>query len=276
MEHLVGKYYMDDETLMGVDSFPELPDIRNLFYEVIRVVNSKPLFLKEHYLRIQNSAVHAEGGFSLDFTGCLWAISKLIHMNRFNQGNIKVLYWHKNLNDHYFYYFIPHVYPSPTEYENGVVVGILEAERKNPQIKVMQPQVRECANRLIMENDWYEVLLINHMGEITEGSRSNVFFVQNNQIVTPPTGDVLSGITRQKVLQSIKELGYLCIEEVVKLKDLPNFEAAFLTGTSPKVLPIKQIGDQQFSTQSPRIKAIYDAYEEKIQQDLQTVQTVVL
>ena len=276
MERLTGKYFMDGETMLGVDAFHQFPEGFNLFYEVIRVLDGKPLFIREHYLRFQESVVRAEGGFSLDFVGFRWAIMKLIQMNQKTIGNIKIVYWHQDPEDHYLYYFIPHAYPNQQDYDQGVRVGVLEAERKNPQIKMIQPLIREQANQLLQENPWYEVLLVNHFGEITEGSRSNVFFIQNNQIVTPPINDVLPGITRQKVIKCISELGYSCREQAVKLRDLASFEAAFLTGTSPKVLPIAQIGNHQFKTLSPIFKAIAGRYEEKIQQDLQNIQTVVL
>lgn len=269
MERIVGKYYMDDETMLGVDCFPELPQDVNLFYEVIRVIENKPLFLREHYQRFQQSTVHSEGGFGLDYTGFRWAILKLIQKNEMAIGNVKIVHWHKDLKDFYLYYFIPYAYPKPSDYVTGVHVGLLNAERKNPQLKTVQPSVRDTANQLLKEQPWYEVLLVNHFGEITEGSRSNVFFIRKNEIYTPPTSDVLSGITRQKVLQCISELGYSCREQAIKQDDLNNFDAAFITGTSPKVLPIAQIEGIHFQTQIPMLKSILQAYETKIQEDLQ-------
>lgn len=269
MEQVTGEYYMDGETFLETNGFPELPQKVNLFYEVIRVLDGKPLFAREHYHRFQQSVVQSEGGFSIDYIGFYWALSELIRKNQKQVGNIKIVYWHVDLTDHYLYYFIPHSYPNSIDYDAGVLVGLLEAERKNPQVKMVQLKVRERANKMLKNHPWYEVLLVNHMGEITEGSRSNVFFIRKNEIFTPPTCDVLSGITRQKVLQCIAELGYICKEQVINKNELTSFDAVFITGTSPKVLPIAQIGNVLFQTQTPIMKSVMQAYEMKIQQDLQ-------
>ena len=58
--------------------------------------------------------------------------------------------------------------------------------------------IRERPVRLISDNKLYEVLLVDRNGRITEGSRSNVFFVKGNKFYTGPSAMVLVGITRKK------------------------------------------------------------------------------
>ena len=51
----------------------------------------------------------------------------------------------------------------------------------------------------------YEVLLVNRDGVITEGSRSNVFFIKSGEVYTPPTDAVLPGVTRTMIIRILEE-----------------------------------------------------------------------
>ena len=93
----------------------------------------------------------------------------------------------------------------------------------------------------IADNSVYEVLLVNEAGYITEGSRSNVFFVKKNKVFTPPTEDVLQGVTRQKIIESIEKQNIEFAMENIAFNDISNFESVFISGTSRRVLPVKSI-----------------------------------
>ena len=56
---------------------------------------------------------------------------------------------------------------------------------------------------------------------------------------TAPTRYVLPGTARKRVLDICKEQTFPLREERVAYQNLPSFDAAFITGTSPLVLPIK-------------------------------------
>ena len=145
-------------------------------------------------------------------------------------------------------------------YVDGAKCGILRAERENPNAKVFQTSVRQKANKLISENDFYEVLLVDSLGRITEGSRSNVFFVKENQIITPLGNAVLLGITRQKTIQLAQSLGIDFLEKEVFFNELSTFDALFVTGTSPKILPVRQVGETLFNPQNKILQTLMNGY----------------
>ena len=76
---------------------------------------------------------------------------------------------------------------------------------------------------------------------------------------------ILEGITRQKVLCCLNELGFKVMEQAVFKDEIGYFDAAFLTGTSPKVLPIKSIGKQVFNVQNTAVHRLMDSYNQMIQ-----------
>jgi len=190
-------------------------------------------------------------------------LTTLIKNNQIDEGNI-LISCKTNLKA----FFVAHKYPKAQQYSEGVNCGILNAERENPNAKVFQTSVRQQANDLILQNNFYEVLLVDRNGLVTEGSRSNVFFIEGEKIVTPTAQKVLLGITRQKTIQCANVLGYKVSEEDVSLSKLANFDAAFITGTSPKILPISIVGKLKFETQNVVLQNLIKQYDEMIREHI--------
>ncbi|MBN1986568.1 MAG: aminotransferase class IV family protein [Prolixibacteraceae bacterium] len=224
-------------------------------YEVLRVVDGVPLFLEDHLNRFYQSARIAGKIIRFNEIQIENLLKQLILKNKTNEGNV-LISCKINLKA----FFIPSNYPTPEMVEKGVVCGILKAERDNPNAKVFQTSVRQQANELIAEKGFYEVLLVDQLGKITEGSRSNVFFVKNDLIVTPPGNKVLLGITRQKILELIRNLGLNYTESDVFLSRSGSYNAAFLTGTSPKVLPVHKVEDIVFNPQNHVVRSLMESY----------------
>jgi branched-chain amino acid aminotransferase len=236
-------------------------------YEVIRVINGVALFLEDHFQRLQESFVNQNRrNFTLDFEEFRLKIEDLVVMNKRTEGNIKFVCLGSEEEMEWAFFFIPHLYPESEDYRNGVTTNLLFQERKNPNAKVVQNSVRDKANQLIAEQHLYEVLLVDREGKITEGSRSNVFFVKDEVFYTAPSSKVLVGITRQKVLECLNELGFHIIERLVDVNEISRFDAVFLTGTSPKVLPVRCIGTQLYETQLHCVKMLMDSYDRQIVQ----------
>jgi branched-chain amino acid aminotransferase len=198
--------------------------------------------------------------FEMDLPEFRHNILELVRLNHIKNGNVKFVLGELKKVNQWSFSFIPHSYPSTNDYEQGVNTEFLFAERENPNAKIIQNIVREKANQLIADQNLYEVLLVDRDGLITEGSRSNVFFVKGNRFYTAPAYQVLVGVTRQKVLECLTELGFTIVEEAVLASEIKTYDAAFLTGTSPKVLPVRSIGKQVFNTQLSVVKELMDQY----------------
>lgn len=228
-------------------------------YEVIRVFAGVPLFLDDHLARFYKSADISGKTIKYSSLEIHSFLKLLIEKDNIQEGNILI-----SCKTNFKAFFIDHKYPTELDYKNGVRCGILHAERENPNAKVFQTTVRLQANNLISENVFYEVLLIDKKGRITEGSRSNVFFIKGNAISTPKAKKVLLGITRQKTLECANKLGYKVNETNVYLSDLAQFDAVFLTGTSPKILPIKQVEELKFDSQNSVLRILMERFDSMI------------
>jgi len=242
-------------------------------YEVIRVIDGIPLFLEDHFGRLEKSMKIQGLIFQMMFPDFKQNITELVRVNQNMEGNIKFVYSVADGNIHWAFSFIPHSYPTPEEYQMGVVTDLLFAERQNPNAKVIQSGIRDEANQMIEDRKLFEVLLVDRDGMITEGSRSNVFFVKSGMFYTAPASTVLEGITRQKVLACLKELGFSIVEKAASVDEISQFDAAFLTGTSPKILPIRLIGNQVFDVRNNTVVKLMERYNFMIRDYIQNERT---
>lgn len=237
-------------------------------YEVIRVISGIPLFMERHIERLETSARLI--GYSIDSisNNIRQSIAELIKANDNPEKNIRIVVYNmENTVPDYSIYFIHSSYPTPEQYETGVHGILLKEERSNPNAKVVNSGYKERVAAALANANAYEALLVNSKDEITEGSRSNVFFIKNNEVLTAPKRNVLIGITRVYVFEICRDLGIEIIEKPISVSMLREMDGVFITGTSPKILPISTIDDMSFnSARNPVIKTIMTSYNDRIEE----------
>lgn len=251
-------YFVFDDEIKPVSQFVPAENEGGI-YEVLRVINGVPLFLEDHLQRFFHSAQLAGKTIRYTEPQIRSFLNELIGQNKIAEGNVLI-----SCKIHLKAFFIPHKYPTTEMYSEGVNCGVLYAERDNPNAKVFQTTVRQQADKLLAENEFYEVLLVDNNGFVTEGSRSNVFFVAGETIFTAPGNQVLPGITRQKAIETARNLQIEVIEKQIQFSEIQQFDAAFITGTSPKILPIRQIDKIQFDHGNQLIIMLMKTYDDVI------------
>jgi len=89
-----------------------------------------------------------------------------------------------------------------------------------------------------------EAILLDHLGNVCEGSGENVFVVREGVIVTPPhTASILDGVNRRSIIQIARDVGYTVVERDVSRSELYLAEEIFLTGTAAELVPVREIDD---------------------------------
>lgn len=129
--------------------------------------------------------------------------------------------------------------------------------------------MRKQADALIKQENVFEVLLVNRYQQVTEGSKSNAFFIFGDRVVTAPSQAVLPGITRKYVMECCRTLGIRLEEKPVALSSLSQADAAFISGTSPNIMPIRQINQIDLNPQHPLLLKLMIEYESRIQAYIQ-------
>ncbi len=232
-------------------------------YEVVRLTDGKPQFLPEHFARLENSL--GSIGMAVPFTceHLAESIDALARDGNILNHNIKL---EVDISGHSVLYLNPTHYPSAEQYACGVTTELFNGERKNPNIKMMDQELRDATDAAIREHGLYEVILVDRSGQITEGSRSNVFFIKKGEVYTSPLHQVLPGVTRGKLIEIIRSQGIVLHEEPILAADIASFDAAFISGTSPKVLPIASVGDVKYDVDDPLLRRIMLWYDEAFAQ----------
>lgn len=229
-------------------------------YEVIRIFKGHPIFLKDNLIRLDNSLKKSNINIDLEYLNIPDKLNRLIALEHIEEGNLKyVLHFTADKTDEYIFQ-IPHSYPTARNYQEGVPTITHTAMRPNPSVKYINADLRALTNQLMTENKVYEILLVDRDHYITEGSRSNVFFVQGEKLYTSPLEYVLPGTSRKRVFDICKAHNISIIEQRIACRSLKDFDAAFLTGTSPLLLPINQIDNIHYNLNNPFLHQLMKYY----------------
>ncbi len=270
METALLNYFVVDTKLLSTCDFnPYILKKGAGIYEILRVEQGIPVFLKEHIARFFSSAALENIPVNLSVKFIRQAVKLLISQNRMQKGNIKFVYHRNGEDNHRFMaWIVPFFYPTSQHYDKGVVVGNMSAERENPNAKKVMYSLRKQADAYMKIEGFWEVVYVNREGFLTEGSRSNIFFVLGNHVLTPELSLVLPGITRAKVLQLAVERGIPLEEVRIKPSESGKFDACFLTGTSPKILPVLQLGNITFDVQNKLMRILAEDYDKLMAEDV--------
>jgi branched-chain amino acid aminotransferase len=173
-------------------------------------------------------------------------ILSLTRSDRKKEANLKIVFNYNNGSNNYLVYFIEPIYPTEEQYKKGVKGILFFAERRDPESKVINHKLRSSIYYKLIHEGGYEALLVNENNLITEGSRTNIFFLKGDTLVTAPDKVILNGITRKHILEICRENNIKVELACVKVEDISEFDAVFMTGTSPMVLPFYCIDNKLF------------------------------
>lgn len=234
-------------------------------YEVIKLIEGVPLFFEDHLARLQRSAALMGAGIEKPPAQVRAEINELVVKNGCADINVKLVWYPEKKGSISLTYFVRQDFPDDRAYRRGAHTILYDGERRNPQIKAVKTSYRERVRALREDAGAYEALLVDDKGFISEGTRSNLFFLIDHQLCTPPSDAVLLGVTRQHVMALCRVLEIDVQEKMLHKDDLNRIEAAFITGTTIDILPIGSIGRLHLaSVGHPVIQTITRAFTEEV------------
>src|SRR5690606_11648201 len=130
---------------------------------------------------------------------------------------------------------------SPEKFAAGIKVITYPHQRELPAVKSTDYLMGVWLQEKLRQEQAADVLYHNN-GIITEFPRSNVFVVSASGRVITPSENILSGITRKKIL----ELGngsFDCAADTITIEELKNAREVFMTSTTKRILPVVQVDD---------------------------------
>lgn len=96
-------------------------------------------------------------------------------------------------------------------------------------------------------NGFDEAIVLSQSGKVAEGAAMNLFLIINNKLVTTTTtSEILTGVTRNTIIQLAKEvLGWEVEERVIDRSELYSADEAFFCGTGAQIVPICSIDNRE-------------------------------
>ncbi len=246
-------------------------------YELIRTYHKRAFHLHEHLARLQESAKKIE--IPLHYSS--HDLEKIIQTGCRKGGYLDTKIYIQATRG-----VAPRIHSFPKKTKPTFVITFREFKplsgkiRENGIAAVSLPDIRwgKCdakslnllpncmAREFALRSGAFEAIFVRD-GIAYEGAGSNIFAIFGDRIVTPPPGPyILSGITREIVLQIVKKKGLNIRERNIRLKELYAADEIFLTGTTFEILPVISLDGKPISTSTVGevTASLYTAFREQI------------
>jgi branched-chain amino acid aminotransferase len=254
-------------------------------YEVTQTIDGVPFRLEEHLERLRKSAfkiglpiITTNLEIKKQIARTLIALDESTVYLRLivtrGEGEISLdplLATHENI-----VIIAKELKPYPLEwYTSGVRVIIADTLR-NP-LESIDPNVKSgnYLNNVLAFGEAsklgaYDAIMLNHQGQVTEATTSNVWIVKNNTLYTPPLrSGLLEGLTRKVLLQLSKNAKIPVHEQTLTPGDLLEADELFLSSTTKRLIPVTTLNDQPIGAGFPgpmtqKLRMLYDKHCEQI------------
>ncbi|MBL7684662.1 MAG: aminotransferase class IV family protein, partial [Deltaproteobacteria bacterium] len=124
--------------------------------------------------------------------------------------------------------------------------GLLSSVKSTNYLKFI------LAKREAHQNQVFETLLLNPFGLLCEASSSNIFYVKEGVLKTPPLQDgVLPGVLRKQVIELSEREGIPFQEESLQVAHLSQIDEMFLTSSLKEIMPVREIQEVKKFDQVP-------------------------
>ena len=242
-------------------------------FEGIGVYNGKPLFLKEHLIRLKRSSEIMKLSLNYSIKNLEKICRKLVSKNRIRNGYIRPIVFRSSHS----------MSPETKLCKSQIAIaawkwGKLFKKRalsleisKYPKLnKSVYPvdakssggyQTSVIARSNLEGTKFDDCLMLDLKSYIAETSACNIFWIKKNVLYTPTESAILNGVTRRCVLKICKLNQIKYKTGNFKLKDIYSADYAFMTGTAAEIQPIKSIRNVKYKINSKLVNFLKIKYE---------------
>jgi branched-chain amino acid aminotransferase len=216
-------------------------------FDFFRAINGKPIYLEDHLDRFEQSlaAMHLEMPYPR--AALRASILQLIELNAHPLLGIKLVCTGGYSHDGYtpttpnlYMLAKPFTIQPPTV---GVQLMLVEHLRDFYEAKTTN-YVKPIHVLKATKEGGFDDVLYHHEGKILESSRSNLFIIQGDTLVTPKE-KVLYGITRAHTIRLAAS--FLTVEERdITIAEMMMADEVFITASTRRVAPVTRINDKTF------------------------------
>ncbi len=133
---------------------------------------------------------------------------------------------------------------SAKSYNDGIEMVTVNLERVFPKAKNFNFLPSIIALKEAKSKGFYDALLVDRDGYVTEATTGNLFFFKNNTLYTT-SSRILEGVTMRHIVTTARKSGIRVIKKMFSLGELITADEAFLSGTTKIILPVKSVNKKQ-------------------------------
>ncbi|MDD4909154.1 MAG: aminotransferase class IV [Candidatus Omnitrophica bacterium] len=218
-------------------------------FETLLVCEGKPVFLKEHIGRLRNNARTLGIYIGKDLRA---GINAVLNKADFKTARMRVNAWKGVKGSNILISLNSFTPPTGAEYDRGFKV-IISRFRINELsgiagIKSLNYLINALAREEAEKMEADEALLLNTRGLVAEGSRSNIFLVENGKLITPALScGCLAGITRKVIMDAAERSGIEVIEKDVRPDHLFKAREVFIANSLIGLMPVARINNRRIN-----------------------------
>ena len=223
-------------------------------YEVIYYKNGKFLDLDGHLKRLRISMSRIDFELKYSDSAIITIMKRLVTENHIKHGSIYIQVSRGEYSRDHSYYnmtlkpILVILTKKIKEDFITIIPGIkvyttFDTRWNNPDIKTTQLLPNVLAKTKGIKNGFGEALFLDKKSYITEGSSSNFWILNKNNILITRSldGKILAGITRDSILNCAKNKNIKVEEKKISLDNIKDCKEAFITSASSFVTPVIQV-----------------------------------
>jgi len=226
-------------------------------FEGIRIYNGKVFRLREHIVRLYQSAKAILLDIPLSMEEMENAVLETVKTNQKHNGYIRLVITRGEgalgidptqckratviiIADDI------QLYPGGY-YEKGIEIVTASSRRLasdglDPRVKSLNYLNNIMAKIEARQAGCLEAVMLNREGFVAECTGDNLFVVKDGKLLTPaPYYGALDGITMKTVIEIAESLGIETSETALTRYDLYNADECFMTGTGAEIIPVIRI-----------------------------------
>lgn len=239
-------------------------------FETVKIVNSKILFLEDHYFRLMASMRVVRMEIPMNFTMEYMEeqiLSLVANNGLSNSARARVTVYRKDGG-----FYLPQsnevsflIQAMPLEktlyvvekesYEVDLYKDFYVSKQLLSSIKTTNRILNTTASIYADENGLDNCLLLNDAKNVIEAIQGNLFMVKGSKLITPPVSEgCLNGVMRKQILELAKKVsGLEVIEDVISPFELQKADELFITNVIKGVQPITKYRKKEFAVNYSKI-----------------------
>ncbi len=253
--YIDGSFVQSDQAVIPVDDLAVLRGFG--VFDLVRTYDGKPFFLKAHIERLRHSADEIGLHFPWTEKQIHDIVLETLKKNHHAESNIRLVVTGGSSPDFMtpqnkprLLVLISHIPVLPAAwYSDGVKIITRVTERFKPGVKSINYIPATVALKEARKKGAIEAVYLDRQGFVLEGTTCNIFAFSGKTLITPGR-DILSGITRQVVLDVAREYFEIQIRDISR-KELLSAEEVFITGTNKGVVPVVQVDETTIGSGKP-------------------------